>query len=75
MATRRLYLRRALGEHRSTQRKVPCGLPDEERLTEDIIDLTREFGRQTYQIMSFQPDAMSLTRKLSSGSTKTSCIG
>jgi len=54
---------------------VPCGLPDEERLTEDIIDLTREFGRQTYQIMSFQPDAMSLTRKLSSGSTKTSCIG
>ena len=25
---------RTLGQHRSTQRKVPCGLPDEERLTE-----------------------------------------
>ncbi len=36
---------RTLGQHRSTQRKVPCGLPDEERLTEDIIELTREFGR------------------------------
>ena len=28
---------RTLGQHRSTQRKVPCGLPDEERLSEDII--------------------------------------
>jgi hypothetical protein len=36
---------RTLGQHRSTQRKVPCGLPDEERLTEDIIVLTKEFGR------------------------------
>jgi len=34
-----------LGQHRSTQRKVPCGLPDEARLTEDIIALTEEFGR------------------------------
>jgi len=31
---------RTLGQHRSTQRKVPIGLPDEERLTEDIIALT-----------------------------------
>ena len=36
---------RTIGQHRSTQRKVPCGLPDEERLTDDIIELTREFGR------------------------------
>jgi hypothetical protein len=27
---------------------VPCGLPDEERLTEDIIALTKEFGRYGY---------------------------
>tara|TARA_R110000737_G_scaffold189662_3_gene211577 strand:+ start:140 stop:397 length:258 start_codon:yes stop_codon:yes gene_type:complete len=33
-------------QHRSTQRKAPCGLPDEERLTEDIIaTLAEEFGR------------------------------
>ncbi len=36
---------RILGQHRSTQRKVPIGLPDEERLTDDIIALTEEFGR------------------------------
>ncbi len=36
---------RTLGQHRSTQRKIPCGLPDEERLTEDIIALTRDYGR------------------------------
>jgi hypothetical protein len=34
-----------LGQHRSTQRKVPCGLPDEARLTEDITALAEEFGR------------------------------
>lgn len=31
--------------HRSTQRKVPRGRPDEERLTEDIIELARQYGR------------------------------
>jgi hypothetical protein len=36
---------RILGQHHSTQRKVPCGLPDDERLTEDITALTEEFGR------------------------------
>ena len=35
-----------LGQHRSTQRKMPIGLPDEARLTEDIIALTEEFGRE-----------------------------
>jgi hypothetical protein len=34
-----------LGQHRSTQRKVPCGLQDEARLTEDITALAKEFGR------------------------------
>ena len=43
---------RTLGQHRSTQRKVPCGLPDEARLTEDIIALTREFGRYGYRMIT-----------------------
>jgi putative transposase len=43
---------RTLGQHRSTQRKIPCGLPDEERLTEDIIALTREYGRYGYRMIA-----------------------
>ena len=43
---------RTLGQHRSTQRKVPIGLPDEERLTEDIIALTEEFGRYGYRMIT-----------------------
>ena len=43
---------RTLGQHRSTQRKVPCSLPDEERLTEDIIELTRQFGRYGYRMIT-----------------------
>ena len=43
---------RTLGQHRSTQRKMPLGLPDEERLTEDIIELTREFGRYGYRMIT-----------------------
>ena len=43
---------RTLGQHRSTQRKVPRGLPDEERLTEDIIALTKEFGRYGYRMIA-----------------------
>lgn len=43
---------RTLGQHRSTQRKVPCGLPDEARLTEDIIALTEEFGRYGYRMIT-----------------------
>ena len=35
----------ALGQHRSTQRKVPRGRPDEERLTADLIALARHYGR------------------------------
>lgn len=41
-----------LGRHRSTQRKVPRGLADEERLTEDIIELAREFGRYGYRMIA-----------------------
>ena len=35
----------ALGQHRSTQRKVPRGREDEERLTADTIALARQYGR------------------------------
>ena len=34
-----------LGQHRSTQRKVPRGADDEARLTADIIDLAKRYGR------------------------------
>src|SRR3954467_6266628 len=36
---------RALGQHRSTQRKRPRGRDDEERLTADTIELARQYGR------------------------------
>jgi putative transposase len=39
----------ALGQHRSTQRKVPHGREDEERLTADIIELARQYGRYGYR--------------------------
>ena len=38
----------ALGQHRSTQRKAPRGRDDEERLTADIIELARRYGRYGY---------------------------
>jgi putative transposase len=39
----------ALGQHRSTQRKIRRGRDDEERLTADIIDLARQYGRYGYR--------------------------
>jgi len=33
-----------LGQHRSTQRKVPRGADDEDALTEDIVALARQYG-------------------------------
>jgi len=38
-----------LKQHRSTQRKVPRGHDDEERLTSDIIALARQYGRYGYR--------------------------
>ena len=35
----------ALGQHRSTQRKAPRAPDDEARLTADIIELARRYGR------------------------------
>ena len=43
---------RALGQHRSTQRKIPQDQPDEERLTDDIIELARDFGRYGYRMIT-----------------------
>lgn len=40
---------RPLGQHRSTQRKVPQGRPDEEQLTADLIELARQYGRYGYR--------------------------
>jgi putative transposase len=39
----------ALGQHRSTQRKVPRGRDNERRLTADIIELARQYGRYGYR--------------------------
>src|SRR5919202_2471071 len=39
----------ALGQHRSTQRKAPRGRDDEGRLTADIIELARQYGRYGYR--------------------------
>ena len=39
----------ALGQHRSTQRKVPRGREDEKRLTADTIALARQYGRYGYR--------------------------
>ena len=37
------------GQHRSTQRKLPHGRDDESRLTTDIIELARQYGRYGYR--------------------------
>jgi putative transposase len=39
----------ALGQHRSTQRKLPRGRDDEERLTADIVEFARRYGRYGYR--------------------------
>ncbi|HTP82314.1 MAG TPA: IS3 family transposase [Alphaproteobacteria bacterium] len=39
----------ALGQHRSTQRKIPRGREDEARLTTDIVELVRQYGRYGYR--------------------------
>jgi len=40
---------RVLGQHRSTQRKVPRGRPDEDALTKAIVELASEYGRYGYR--------------------------
>ena len=43
---------RTLGQHRSTQRQVPQGQADEERLTDDIIELADQYGRYGYRMVT-----------------------
>jgi transposase InsO family protein len=43
---------RTLGQHRSTQRKVPQGRTDEQRLTDDIIELADQYGRYGYRMVT-----------------------
>ena len=38
-----------LGQHRSTQRRIPTGPDDEERLTADLVELARQYGRYGYR--------------------------
>jgi hypothetical protein len=40
---------RVLGQHRSTQRKTPCGADDEQSLTDDIVPLAKQYGRYGYR--------------------------
>jgi putative transposase len=40
---------RVLGQHRSTQRKVPKGRVDDAALTADIIELATQYGRYGYR--------------------------
>ncbi len=40
---------RVLGRHRSTQRRLPQGCADEERLVVEMIELTRQYGRYGYR--------------------------
>ena len=38
-----------LGQHRTTQRHVPRGRADGERLVADMIELARQYGRYGYR--------------------------
>jgi putative transposase len=40
---------RVLGQHRSTQRKIPAGRSDDAALTSDIIALATEYGLYGYR--------------------------
>jgi putative transposase len=43
---------KALGQHRSTQRKAPRGLNDEAALTADLVELAGKYGRYGYRKIS-----------------------
>jgi putative transposase len=40
---------RVLGQHRSTQLRIPAGRDDEERLVADVTELARQYGRYGYR--------------------------
>jgi hypothetical protein len=43
---------RVLKQHRTTQRRLPTGRSDEAQLVEDMIALTRKFGRFGYRTIA-----------------------
>lgn len=47
MSERRIC--RVLGQHRSTQRRLPVGRDDDDELTADIVALVRQYGRYGYR--------------------------
>ena len=55
IAVSELRVCRVLGQHRSTQRKVPRGADEEAALTEDIIALARRYGRCGYRRVTALP--------------------
>ncbi len=46
---------RVLGQHRSTQRRVPRGHDDEEQLIADIVELVRRHGGYGYRKIAALP--------------------
>ncbi|MCH2250721.1 MAG: IS3 family transposase [Cognatishimia sp.] len=46
---------RVLGQHRSTQRRIPKGRADEDRLVADMIELARQYGRYGYRRVAVLP--------------------
>ncbi len=46
-----------LRQHRSTQRKLPQGRADEDRLVADMIELARQYGRYGYRSLA-APDRL-----------------
>ena len=40
---------RVLDQHRSTQRRIPQGRADEDRLVADMIEMARQYGRYGYR--------------------------
>ena len=54
---------RALGQHRSTQRKVPQGRADEERLTDSIIELADKYGRFGYRMVTGRAEGPTKAKK------------
>ena len=40
---------RVLGQHRSTQRRIPQGREDEDQLVADMIRLAKRYGRYGYK--------------------------
>ena len=54
----------ALGQHRSTQRKIPRGREDEQHLTDDLVALARKYGRLSCFQLKPREDYAAMKAKL-----------